>query len=637
MNKHLHRIVFNATRGLRMVVHETARSAGKTRGAAPGVLVTALLASPPAPAQIVGAPGVAPNLRPMVLVAPNGVPLVDIQTPSAAGVSRNLYQQFDVQSRGVVLNNSRTDVQTRLGGWVHGNPYLATGPARIILNEIVSGDPTRLRGAIEVGGQRAEVIVANPAGIAVDGGTFINASRATLTTGTPQLNAFGGLDGYVDHLKEGLKSAILDTLAAQSAFVVGTRLEPGSASNALAHALVGCAIGAARTNDGCSAGAIGAAIGELAASLYDPDATNTHGDTVKFAAMMGGIGAALAGLDAAHINLASEAGANAAANNWLATQQRARMARELNEAKTALDQLKVMGRWTLVSAKQDALTASGVGKGLVDAGISDIQGLADFLANPVQGLNGLKQIITSPEARQQLGDATFRELDAKIDRMKTALEAGGDQNAEQLGKDLGGLIWQVGTVVTGAGAAAKGGVALTNAAVSLGTRTLENAALQFMKLDAGVIRGFKSAEEVNAMMKAADGWSPAWMPGTSVAEVTMKPGTIVRMVVDERSFYSLMDLSGRADIGKSFGGWATFDDVPNAAYARNQLAITSDLTEKSGSLYVVDVQLTKPVNAQVGQVGAQGTAVGGGNQLHFFVGRDHRASVFKVIGGRALP
>nr|WP_239142885.1 filamentous hemagglutinin N-terminal domain-containing protein [Variovorax sp. WS11] len=198
MNKHLHRVVFNAVRGMRVVVQETARSAGKATGATSGVLATALaglFAVSPVPAQIVGAPGVAPGLRPTVLVAPNGVPLVNIQTPSAAGVSRNLYNQFDVQRGGVILNNSRSDVQTQLGGWVQANPYLATGPARIILNEITSGNPTQLRGAIEVGGQRAEVIVANPAGIAVDGGSFINASRATLTTGTPQLNAAGGLDG----------------------------------------------------------------------------------------------------------------------------------------------------------------------------------------------------------------------------------------------------------------------------------------------------------------------------------------------------------------------------------------------------------------------------------------------------------
>ncbi|CAN7526787.1 two-partner secretion domain-containing protein [Variovorax sp. LjRoot178] len=200
MNKHLHRIVFSAARGMCMAVQETAMSAGKATGATSAVVATGLaglLAVAPAPAQIVGAPGVAPNLRPTVLVAPNGVPLVNIQTPSAAGVSRNLFNQFDVQRNGVILNNSRTDVQTQLGGFVQGNPYLATGPARIILNEITSGNPTQLRGYVEVGGQRAEVIIANPAGISVDGGGFINASRATLTTGAPQFNAQGGLDSYV--------------------------------------------------------------------------------------------------------------------------------------------------------------------------------------------------------------------------------------------------------------------------------------------------------------------------------------------------------------------------------------------------------------------------------------------------------
>ncbi|MDR6535008.1 ESPR-type extended signal peptide-containing protein, partial [Variovorax soli] len=81
MNKHLHRIVFNAARGLRMVVQETAMAAGKALGATAAVMAMALLAAAPAPAQIVGAPGVAPGLRPTVLVAPNGVPLVNIQTP----------------------------------------------------------------------------------------------------------------------------------------------------------------------------------------------------------------------------------------------------------------------------------------------------------------------------------------------------------------------------------------------------------------------------------------------------------------------------------------------------------------------------------------------------------------------------
>ncbi|CAN7363296.1 hemagglutinin repeat-containing protein [Variovorax paradoxus] len=215
MNRHLHRIVFNARRGLRMVVQETAKSTGKgsskatTVASAAGagaaafapMLVGAALAgmlwAPPVQAQIAGAPNVPANLRPTVLVAPNGVPLVNIQTPSAAGVSRNVFNQFNVAPNGAILNNSRTNVQTQLGGIVQGNPFLATGPARIILNEVNGGSPSQLRGYIEVGGTRAEVIIANPAGISVDGGGFINASRATLTTGTPQFNAVGGLDSFL--------------------------------------------------------------------------------------------------------------------------------------------------------------------------------------------------------------------------------------------------------------------------------------------------------------------------------------------------------------------------------------------------------------------------------------------------------
>ncbi|MEJ1162917.1 hemagglutinin repeat-containing protein [Variovorax sp. CCNWLW186] len=214
MNKNLHRIVFNAKRGLRMVVQETAKSTGKgtskataggaiAAGAAAlapmlvGAALAGMLSASPAQAQIVGAPNVPANLRPTVMVAPNGVPLINIQTPSAAGVSRNVYQQFNVAPNGAILNNSRTNVQSQLGGFVQGNPYLATGPARIILNEVNGGSPSQLRGYIEVAGQRAEVIIANPAGISVNGGGFINASRATLTTGTPQFNAVGGLDSFL--------------------------------------------------------------------------------------------------------------------------------------------------------------------------------------------------------------------------------------------------------------------------------------------------------------------------------------------------------------------------------------------------------------------------------------------------------
>ena len=46
----------------------------------------------------------------------------------------------------------------------------------VILNE-VNGPASGLNGYVEVAGQRAEVIIANPAGIQVNGGGFLNASR----------------------------------------------------------------------------------------------------------------------------------------------------------------------------------------------------------------------------------------------------------------------------------------------------------------------------------------------------------------------------------------------------------------------------------------------------------------------------
>ncbi|WP_387696260.1 filamentous hemagglutinin N-terminal domain-containing protein, partial [Photorhabdus sp. RM157S] len=73
------------------------------------------------------------------------------------------------------LNNSANTTQTQLGGMVAGNPWLAKGEANIILNEVNSHDPSHLNGWIEVAGRKAEVVIANPAGITCNGCGFINA------------------------------------------------------------------------------------------------------------------------------------------------------------------------------------------------------------------------------------------------------------------------------------------------------------------------------------------------------------------------------------------------------------------------------------------------------------------------------
>lgn len=212
MNKNKFRVVFNKLRGLMMAVAENAKNHSSDATDRPSTSNSVMLTLRPialsllvmsgqvmltttAMADIIADPSAAANQRPIVLETANGLPLVNIQTPSAAGVSRNIYSQFDVKSKGAILNNSNTNVQTQLGGWVQGNPHLAGGTARIILNEVNSQNPSLLNGFIEVAGSRAQVVIANPAGISCSGCGFINANRATLTTGTPIMNS-GNLLGY---------------------------------------------------------------------------------------------------------------------------------------------------------------------------------------------------------------------------------------------------------------------------------------------------------------------------------------------------------------------------------------------------------------------------------------------------------
>ncbi|ALU88768.1 filamentous hemagglutinin outer membrane protein [Herbaspirillum rubrisubalbicans M1] len=212
MNRQRYKLVFNRHRGQLMAVAEIASSIqhqGRTAGPSgtlPDLLPSALRFSllsvalalamnTVAHAQILGDRTAPRTQQPTVLVTPNGVPVVNIQTPSTAGVSLNRYRQFDVGTNGVILNNARSTTSTQLGGYVAGNPWLATGAARVIVNQVNSPNPSYLRGYLEVAGNRAQVVVANPAGITCAGCGFINANRATLTTGVPQINN-GNLDSY---------------------------------------------------------------------------------------------------------------------------------------------------------------------------------------------------------------------------------------------------------------------------------------------------------------------------------------------------------------------------------------------------------------------------------------------------------
>ncbi len=123
--------------------------------------------------------------QPQVEETANGISLVNITAPSSGGVSRNEYETFNVPDKGAILNNSYTLSKTELAGYVQGNNNMAERPAKIIVNEVTGAGPTSMDGFLEVAGNRADVVIANPNGITVNGGGFINTGKAFLTTGKP--------------------------------------------------------------------------------------------------------------------------------------------------------------------------------------------------------------------------------------------------------------------------------------------------------------------------------------------------------------------------------------------------------------------------------------------------------------------
>jgi filamentous hemagglutinin len=195
---HIYRVIWSEVLETWIAVSEIAcvhgkRSSRALRLALPVALLSTNVLADGTPTTVVPTGG-----NTSAYTSANGVPVVNTNTANAAGLSHNQYTRYDVDSKGLVLNNGNaTQIQreSQLAGSVLANPNLKD-QARVILNEVVSANRSTLAGFTEVVGGRADVVVANPYGITCSGCGFINTDRATLTTGTPQINGSGALTGF---------------------------------------------------------------------------------------------------------------------------------------------------------------------------------------------------------------------------------------------------------------------------------------------------------------------------------------------------------------------------------------------------------------------------------------------------------
>ena len=122
------------------------------------------------------------------------------------------------------------------------------------------------------------------------------------------------------------------------------------------------------------------------------------------------------------------------------------------------------------------------------------------------------------------------------------------------------------------------------------------------------------------------GWSPPWSAATPVFEGTMQPGTKVNMIVDKTAADAINDAMAKGNFSDvKLGGWGTFDEVGSIAVdMRQKAAITNQFKSTgNGPFYVVELEVQRPLNANVGFAGSQrdiGTALrGGATQAEFLI------------------
>jgi filamentous hemagglutinin len=150
--------------------------------------------------------------------------------------------------------------------------------------------------------------------------SFIDKLQTNLINGVASSVLSTAINGgsIEDALKNAIKGAVINTLAAQGANTIGDAQLDIFTSN-LAHAILGCAVGSATTGNssGCAAGAGGAVVGHVSAELYGTTFGGTDLEIANFAKLTTALTGLVTGQDASKLNIALNTSNNAVVNNYL--------------------------------------------------------------------------------------------------------------------------------------------------------------------------------------------------------------------------------------------------------------------------------------------------------------------------------
>lgn len=115
----------------------------------------------------------------------NGTAVINIVNPDANGISDNRFSKFSTE-KGAVFNNQVNQnilVESKvLGQKLKGNANLKEA-AKVIIAQVTGNDKSVIKGALEVLGQKADLMIVNPNGIDLNGSSLINVKDFTATTG----------------------------------------------------------------------------------------------------------------------------------------------------------------------------------------------------------------------------------------------------------------------------------------------------------------------------------------------------------------------------------------------------------------------------------------------------------------------